>query len=339
ELSDLLDFTSASTDALITHRFECIASALLHEYYLLVISDDTRNNYEILEVEFYLKAADVHDDPFTHGSEEQRYSGQWYFHRAPRRSKDPTVSQTAASGYRGGTRKGLDLTMGAPPVRTSPYFAPSAQSTPCEPPIRGGVLLRTIRRISDAKVISGPSLLVDEVLRASGAASIAELVATQWGGDISAFSVAAPAACRLQLTRRVAAPATRPQVYRSPRIGLDLSSPDIPADGVQQLAHPRVVFVGLPYRYFVHPHLLTANGRGQTLLGVYDACTAADPHEDEARLSEVVRLTGLKDATVQKYLSEYRVGLQGGGLKPFLGVAGKGASASPTTFMRMMGTL
>lgn len=34
--------------------------------------------YEILEIEFYLFKAGFHEDAFTHGNEEQRIPGQWY---------------------------------------------------------------------------------------------------------------------------------------------------------------------------------------------------------------------------------------------------------------------
>lgn len=43
--------------------------------------------------------------------------------------------------------------------------------------------------------------------------------------------------------------------------------------------------------------------------------------------------------TVVKYLVEYKRGHASGELRSFVGAAGKGASASPTTFLRMMGVL
>lgn len=198
-----------------------------------------------------------------------------------------------------------------------------------------------MRRVSDGKVFSGPSLLVDEVLRVSGAQSIAELVVTQLGGDTSAFSVRTPKASsqsapssNLQLRIERAqqdSGRSKLHIFRSPRIGLDLSNR--PHD------HPRVQFVARPYRYFVHPHLLTANGRAQTFLGVYRYCRE-EPRlaDDDDLLEEIMRLTGLKAQAAKKYLAEYRFGLEKGQLNAFLGAAGKGASASPATFLRMMGT-
>jgi hypothetical protein len=58
--------------------------------------------------------------------------------------------------------------------------------------------------------------------------------------------------------------ATSP-VFRSPRIGLDLSNPETKANPT----HPRIVFVGKLYQYFTHPELLIANARIQTFVGLY----------------------------------------------------------------------
>ena len=257
------------------------------------------------------------------------------FHRPPRRSADSNRSSTRTTGYRGGTRKGLDLNLGGPV--TSSYFAPSS----AEKHLRGGILLRTLRRISDSKVISGPSLLVDEILRLSGAARIPDLVEHLWGGDTSAFPPASygskPSSVSLYL-RPVTAPASvKSPIYRSPRIGLDLSHPgttNSPTD-------PRIVFISKPYRYFVHPELLTSNGRSQTFLGVYRTCLASGRHDDSglALRREMVRLTGMKEHSVIKYLADYQSGIDEGNLQSFIGASGKGASASPATYLKMMGAL
>ena len=173
---------------------------------------------------------------------------------------------------------------------------------------------------------------------------------TRLSGDTSAFSAPVPGPTApsqptppsaLQLRIACGSGRARPpaRIFRSPRIGLDLSHPEISRARPQD--HPRVRFVAQPYRYFAHPHLLTANGRGQTFLGVYRACREAgsDEDDDDEVLAEVTRLTGLKAQTARSYLTGYQGGLEGGQLDAFLGAAGKGASASPATFLRMMGTL
>jgi len=166
--------------------------------------------------------------------------------------------------------------------------------------LRGGILLRTIRRTSDLKVISGPSLLVDEILRLSGAADIPELVEGKWGGDISAWTPDSPTGTTrptsLSLQRRNGGTSIRKSpIYRSPRIGLELSH----YSTKDSLDHPRVVYVSKPYRYFIQPDLLVANGRAHTFLGVYQTCRQSGRFEgNEGSLRrEVVRLTKLSEKT------------------------------------------
>lgn len=294
-----------------------------------------------------------------------------YFHRVPRHGTSDSQTPSAAGGYRGGSRKGLDLTFGGPVSISSKFFpeTPSPRSV-SEPqltpgnsvdPLRGGILFRSIRRVRDGSVISGPSLLVDEVLKASGAASIEDLVLNKWDGDISALQA---------LSSCSALPSSRPQraslylrpkdqstgssssrgtltgikarIYRSPRIGLDLSHFSIPKAVEDALKHPRVSFISKPYRYFVQPRLLTANGRAHTFLGVYkDDLRPTGQANRDLTLDQIVSATGLKNDTAKKYRQDYLQGYQGETtlLKGFLGVAGKGASSSPGTFLKMMGIL
>ena len=276
-----------------------------------------------------------------------------YFHRAPRYSADSNRSLTSATRYRDGSRKGLDLTIGGPVTSTNIALSSAADQSSLQ---RGGILLRTLRRISDSKVISGPSLLVDEILRLSGAANIPALVDHLWAGDISAFppassesklpsvslylrpttasALAKPSSVSSYFTPNTAPMSAKPPVYRSPRIGLELSHPGT----TNSPAHPRVVFISKPYRYFVHPELLIANGRSQTFLGVYRACLTSGLAGVQLT-SKLARLTGMKEKTIIKYLADYNSGVDKGDLQSFIGASGKGASASPATYLKMMGTL
>ncbi|RDB20040.1 hypothetical protein Hypma_013100 [Hypsizygus marmoreus] len=344
-LQPLLDFSSLNDTPSIQKRFDLIGRAILRDFYIVVQCGDAETLFEILELEFYLQKAECHEDPFTHGSEEQKISGKWYFHRAPRRSADSTRSSTSLTGYRGGTRKGLDLTLGAPCQVSSPFFASiaptgSGSTTSTQPLLRGGALLRSIRRVSDSKVISGPSLLVDQVLLLSKAATIADLVDQKWDSDTSAFrSTPGPPERAASLFLRPRPPSASPKadIFRSPRIGLDLSHPGTTVSPT----HPRVIFLSRPYRYFVHPHLLTANGRTQTFLGVLQSTLngsfAGQTLHGMKLRREVARLTGLQNTTVASYISEYQGGIDYGKLKTWVGL--KGASGSPSKYLSMMGTL
>jgi hypothetical protein len=101
-----------------------------------------------------------------------------------------------------------------------------------------------------------------------------------------------------------------------------------------------VIYISKPYRYFVHPHLLTSNGRGHTFLGIYRTCLDSSQFDsDDEILKETISLSGLKEPTAVKYLADYNTGLQNGTLHAFIGSAGKGASASPAKYLKMMGTL
>ncbi|EIN10844.1 hypothetical protein PUNSTDRAFT_31796, partial [Punctularia strigosozonata HHB-11173 SS5] len=345
-LPQLLDLTKFDTFSDLSSRFDLIASALLRDYYLVLDSTGSaQDKYEVIELELYLRKDGCHEDPFAHATEEQATSGRWYFHRSPRRSEDASRSATSMTGYRGGTRKGMDLTFGGPV--TSGYFA-SSRTAPAAV-VRGGVLLRSIRRISDSTLISGPSLLVDEVLRGSGSPSIPDLVQNKWVGDTSALSPS-PHFPRLYLQGRPPAERSSAQIYTSPRIGLDLAHPGTTA----YVGHPRVSFVSRAYRYFVHPEKLTANGRIQTFLGVlaHHLCRGVKNPSRRVPVEELLSglkdpeasryicaTTGLKMATVERYLAEYEAGLEKGDLAKFTGPVGKGVAGSPARYLRMVGTL
>ena len=45
---------------------------------LLLLRQGLEIEYDILEIEFYLLKEGCHEDPYTHGAEEQRSSGRWY---------------------------------------------------------------------------------------------------------------------------------------------------------------------------------------------------------------------------------------------------------------------
>lgn len=73
-----LDFSALESASSIEKRANVVAEALLHDFRLVVRRHDAVEvEHEILELEFYLWKDGCHEDPFTHGSEEQKISGQW----------------------------------------------------------------------------------------------------------------------------------------------------------------------------------------------------------------------------------------------------------------------
>ena len=192
----------------------------------------------------------------------------------------------------------MDLTFGPPIVSL-----PSSDSAST----RGGILFRTIRRVKDQHVVSGPSRLVDEILAQSGAQSILDLVQSKWKEDTFAFPPTVPGSrpsLRI-IPRKELSATTGP--FRCPRIGLDLShrsTANSPWD-------PRVAFVCKPYRYVVNPELLTLNGRPQTFIGVYDHLSNST-EGDTTKLAEAIAgTTGIQEQTVLKYIEYLNLGLEG----------------------------
>lgn len=136
-LETLLDFDNLVSEDDICARFEALARALFFHYRIRIInpeSENTTHHLELLEIEFYL-IKPGHVDPYCHASGEQDVAGRWYvpssrfhfdfaselylryFHRVPKWGSKHVAQGTVptpivAGEYRGGTRKGLDLTMG-----------------------------------------------------------------------------------------------------------------------------------------------------------------------------------------------------------------------------------
>lgn len=344
-LSHLLDLTGLNTQPSITARFDEIAQSLILRHHLNLTNGQTSEDYSILEVEFYLLKPGLHVDPFTHGAEEQRRAGRWYFHRAPKPGGG--VSMT---GWRDGTRKGLDLTFGGPVDASAAAVSSSADPVK---ETRGGILLRTLMRRSDSQVICGPSLLADEVISKSGAASIRDLVQEVWAGDTYAFgntgndsvnSINRQVTLSVRKNDTSAPRAKVPTLYSSPRIGLDLSNPTVTPTS----DHPRVVYVSKSYRYFTQPALFGDKGRVHSFVGVYSHLLAGHarpptgPEWDTASLSScIASILSMRPELALKYVGHFHANEPGDleALKQYVGKAGKGASGSPAAFLGMMGVL
>jgi hypothetical protein len=108
-----------------------IAESLLQSYVLVV----NEKEYRLCEIEFYVKS-DQHDDKYTHGDQNQKMSGKWYFHRYRNGS------------YKSGTYKGMDLTLG-------------------DPETCFGILIRSLYDQDSDTVIEGPCKTVNLILGAN----------------------------------------------------------------------------------------------------------------------------------------------------------------------------
>jgi hypothetical protein len=194
--------------------FPAIAETLLNRVILLVGGDA----YRIAEVEGYLYSVD-HADPFTHRNPIQHEFGPWYFHRQ-------------GESYRGGTFKGLDLSLG------------DGHSTL-------GFLIRSIVAPDDT-LIGGPCLVVHHLLSRTGMASVKALDEAIAGRP--AWDAASPLAMRESRCQRSA------PVFRTARVGLSLKRSALKVDG------PR--FIGLPYRFLTEPRRI-AKGKAQLIAALH----------------------------------------------------------------------
>lgn len=238
--------------------------------------------------------------------------------------------------YRSGTRKGLDLTLGRViKIGDGRNVDALLGSYQAASGTRGGILLRSVRVMEAQTVVSGPSLLVDSVLKYSGAESIDELVAEHWNGDISAF----PSGSDQRSVSLVPVPSSDAnvglgvsQIYCSPRIGLDLTNPS----ARPLLSNQRVSFVQRRYRYFRQPTLLRTKGQAENFLGTMYHCLKvpgwsiteldrdwAIRFKKQSVIANIEKATGKAGAA--RWLKAFEAGTQGK-VDRFCGNAGKTSS-------------
>ena len=122
-------------------EFTKIANKLMNQTKLI----SGQNSYRICEIEFYLNSK-THADQYTHDNPDQATYGKWYFHK------------TSKGNYRGGTFKGLDLTLGD-------------KEKYC------GILIRSIYDLNAKKMIGGPCNSVNELIAQHGASNVKEFMA------------------------------------------------------------------------------------------------------------------------------------------------------------------
>lgn len=190
-----------------------------------------------------------------------------------------------SNGFRGGSRKGVDITIG------------NQQSGSA-----GGMLIRTLVDQTTGRIIEGPSLLVDEILKQLGHNSIEELVKSRWNDDHPGLCWAKESGFYLE-KKDDARPAKKrlkleendddhdQTVYSSCRVGLGLKNalPSI---------ETRLLFVGRPYRFVKKPWLLK-KGRIWTIFGML---------EQELPTEDIARLTRTTTGLLRKYKKEYDAG-------------------------------
>jgi hypothetical protein len=169
----------------------------------------------IAEIEFYQVP-----DPFIHGDPHQLTHNCFYFHRQN------------AGKYKGGTYKGLDITIG------------------CAPDFFGGILIRSI--LTSQGFIEGPCKVVEYILSVNGIESIEQLItsliilAAKNGSPIQE-----PIPCTFDNPCLKLVPSLRQEtvIYNGPRVGLNLKKEKQPM-GL------RCQYIMKPYRYTCYPAIV-----------------------------------------------------------------------------------
>lgn len=179
-----IDYDSIDCDA-----FTRIAESLLNKHQIIV--DD--KTYRICEIEFYVKN-DAHNDEYTHCDDHQATYGKWYFHR------------TKTGNYKGGTYKGMDLTLGR-----------EADEEQNIDPVYFGVLIRSIYSEEDDEFIEGPCKVVNTFLNLSNCKDIKEYME----GRADPPSVRSTRNFHIKRCRGL----KKHDLYSGPRIGLSAKFP------------------------------------------------------------------------------------------------------------------
>lgn len=181
--------------------------------------------YHFAELEAYY-SGDAHPDLFAHRDPLQLENARWYFHRT-------------RGEYRGGSFKGLDLTLGD----GKSYF---------------GILIRTIEK-PDGTLIDGPSLTVDHLLertKASGVAVLDGMIAKR-----SIWDAASPLHIAEATSPRAAT------LFRTARVGLSLKKAKGKADAAK--------FVMRPYRFITEPRRIS-KGKVHLVIALHQRGETAD---------------------------------------------------------------
>jgi hypothetical protein len=202
--------------------------------------------HRLLEIEFYYYG-DEHLDPFSHRQPISQRAGLWYFHRT-------------GNSYRGGSFKGADITFGHRGA-----FA--------------GILIRTLQT-SSGRVIDGPSLCVDHLLKLTGYRSVTDLDGAI--GGQKAWDEDSP------LRIRDAVVSHDWHIYSSPRVGLTLN--------IQRQQNERRDYISRAYRFLTEPRLIK-KGKRQMVLGLH--------HQGHSQI-EIARLTGCPRIAVERYIREFQ---------------------------------
>lgn len=212
-------------------RQYCIEVPIYRNEYLDRNYNTPERNYRIIEAEYYLRSEE-HPDPYVHCAPDQANVCTWYLHKAPKQFKS----------FRAGTFSGLDITFGRNAANDK-----DASIT------YGGILIRSLIRLSDDTTIEGPCNCVRELMSAIGIhnniSGFGEIIA---GQDVFM--------CAIKLSRYDHADNLQqneqgrqiilPTIYTSRRVGLNRDKYQRDVNGETLPS----IYWDAPYRYVMFPN-------------------------------------------------------------------------------------
>jgi len=232
--------------------FSELADTLINHSVIVI----NKKRHRLAEIEFYFHSKD-HKDPYPHMDELQQTRANWYFHRT-------------GKNYRGGTYKGLDITIGNGKEEV------------------GGILIRSLEALDGSgEIVNGPCKCVDHILKLCQIGSIAELVNGPMKKDVSVTKKPGEdKILYLDLFTDQALP--KREMISSGRVGLNMSKP-VSAHSAELQKH----FLLIPYRFLIADKAI-AKGRHYAILALH--------HEKKASKQDIIRLVGCKADKVESVL-------------------------------------
>lgn len=242
----------------------------------------------LAEIEFYYTVetgGHTHKDPFSHCHPFQLTSGEWYFHR---------INKNLSSNYKGGTYKGLDISIGDKSRG-----------------IYGGVLLRSLLLLDQSgwKLIEGPCLLVDFILKKNGASSIEELVSNHLKNVLNVDENASVLCLKLrselskELQVKLFPNDNRYSIlYDSPRVGLTLRN--------KEKLQDRKLFIMKFYRYTIAPKELKKCKNLMICAQFYKDYLSKDKKSKEIDVvkKELAKVFGISEKIIETYIQDFKKG-------------------------------
>lgn len=198
--------------------------------------------YSLNEIEFYCYNTN-HKDSYTHKDKDQLTNQEWYFHKY----KNGT--------FKNGTYKGLDITFGD--IKSKSY---------------GGILIRTIEKLSNHSTIIGPCNVVNHIINETGYNTIDELVESLENNNV--FNT------KNKFHLKISNNYDNRQIFDGPRVGLSLKYPE---------------YLIKNYRFLKNPNDIPK----------YKDTIVSTLYSKGHSINDIIKMTKISKKTVEKSISDF----------------------------------